>query len=194
MEHEATYREKKAGKGYKPTDRFGHSMAERANEHRSIRRNGRQEEVAEPGNAIDPTSLPWLLLIEDDPGDQMLVREIVKATNLETKMTLVKDGEKAVRCIERWTETSRPDLVLLDINLPKRDSGEVLEQIRKKDPSVRVAALTGFDLQSDIALEWQNRVDGYLVKPIGLDELDRTAERLRALMQSIPSRSTFPKQ
>jgi len=169
-------------------------MAERASEHASIHTNGHQEEVTEPGDAMDPISLPWLLLVEDDPGDQMLVREIVKATNLETKMTLVKDGEKAVRCIERWTETSRPDLVLLDINLPKRDSGEVLEQIRKKDPSVRVAALTGFDLQSDIALEWQNRVDGYLVKPIGLDELDRTAERLRALMQSIPSRSTFPKQ
>ncbi len=124
----------------------------------------------------------------------MLVREIVRATNLETKMTLVKDGDKAVRCIERWTETNRPDLVLLDINLPKRDSREVLEQIRKKDPSVRVAALTGFDLQSDIALEWESRVDGYLVKPIGLDELDRTVERLRALLQSIPSRGTFPKR
>jgi DNA-binding response OmpR family regulator len=98
---------------------------------------------------------------------------------------LVKDGEKAVSCIEKWSKSNRPDLVLLDLNLPKRDAGEVLEQIRKKDPTVRVAALTGFDLQSDVAQEWKERVDGYLVKPIGMAELDSTAERLRAMMQSI---------
>jgi CheY-like chemotaxis protein len=169
-------------------------MTERANEPASNRRNGPQEGAAESSKVMDQISLPWLLLIEDDPGDQMLVREIVKATNLEAKLTLVKDGDKAAHCIERWTESNRPDLVLLDLNIPKKDAGEVLEQIRKKDPSVRVAALTGFGLQSDIALEWESRVDGYLVKPIGLDELDRTAERLKALMQSIPSRGTFPKQ
>jgi chemotaxis family two-component system response regulator Rcp1 len=134
-----------------------------------------------------PSSL-WLLLVEDDPGDQMLVQEILKETNLDAKLTLVKDGEKAVHCIERWSESNRPDLVLLDLNLPKMDAREVLAHIRKKDPTVRVAALTGFGLQSDIAREWESQVDGYLVKPIGLDELSRTAERLRMLMQSIPVR------
>ncbi len=118
----------------------------------------------------------------------MLVHEIVKATNLESKVTLVKDGNKAVRCIEKWSESNRPDLVLLDLNLPKKDAREVLGHIRKKDPTVREAALT-FDMQSDIAQEWESQVDGYLVKPIGLVELDRTAERLRAMMQSIPSRN-----
>lgn len=128
-------------------------MKERASAPTSNRRKAYHEDVAESGDSIGPIPLPWLLLIEDDPGDQMLVREIVKATNLEAKLTLVKDGDKAARCIERWTESDRPDLVLLDLNLPKRDAHEVLEQICKKDPSVRVAALTGFDLQSDIALE-----------------------------------------
>ena len=121
----------------------------------------------------------------------MLVNDIVKATNLDAKLTLVKDGEKAVRCIERWSGSDRPDLVLLDLNLPKTDAREVLERIRSKDPTVRVAALTGFDMQSDIAKEWEGRVDGYLVKPIGLDELDRTAEKLKALMQSILPRDAF---
>jgi CheY-like chemotaxis protein len=142
------------------------------------------------GSSAGPSPL-WLLLIEDDPGDQMLVKEIVKATNLEAKITLVKDGDRAVSCIEKWSESNRPDLVLLDLNLPKKDAREVLEQIRKKDPTVRVAALTGFDLQSDIAREWESQVDGYLVKPIGLEELDRTAERLRAMMQSIPPRNVL---
>jgi len=128
----------------------------------------------------------WLLLVEDDPGDQMLVKEIIEATSLDVKLTLVKDGEKAVSCVEKWSASHRPDLVLLDLNLPRRDAREVLEFIRKKDPTVRVVALTGFDMQSDIAREWESRVDGYLVKPIGLDELNRTAEKLKGLIQSIP--------
>lgn len=139
--------------------------------------------------APEKQSLIWLLLVEDDPGDQMLVKEILKSTKLDAKLTLVKDGEKAVSCIEQWSRSKRPDLVLLDLNLPKRDSREVLEFIRKKDPTVRVVALTGFDMQSDIAQEWESRVDGYLVKPIGLEELSRTAERLKELMQSLPHRS-----
>lgn len=143
--------------------------------------------IEQANSAERPPSL-WLMLVEDDPGDQMLVNEIVKATNLDAKITLVKDGEKAVRCIERWSETNRPDLVLLDLNLPKMDAGKVLERIRLKDPTVRVAALTGFGMQSDIAQEWEGRLDGYLVKPIGLDELSRTAERLRMMMQSIPAK------
>lgn len=137
---------------------------------------------------VEGSSPLWLLLVEDDIGDQILVQEILKATNLDAKLTLVKDGEKAVHCIERWSESNRPDLVLLDLNLPKEDAREVLAQIRRKDPTVRVAALTGFDLNSDIAREWESRVDGYLVKPIGLDEFGRTAERLKTLMQSIPGR------
>ena len=138
---------------------------------------------------VQPTSL-WLLLIEDDPGDQMMVKEMLKATNIDARLTLIKDGEKAVSCIEKWSKSNRPDLVLLDLNLPKRDSGEILEQIRKKDPTVRVAALTGFDLQSDVAREWESRVDGYLVKPIGMEELDSTAEKLRTMMQSIAARGS----
>ena len=124
----------------------------------------------------------------------MLVKEILKATKLDAKLTLVNDGEKALSCIEKWSKSNRPDLVLLDLNLPKKDAREVLQQIREKDPSVRVAALTGFDLQSDIAMEWESRVDGYLVKPIGLDEMDRTAERLKALMESIPLHNASSKQ
>lgn len=155
---------------------------------------GRNEPKADGADRTRPSERPsrlWLLLVEDDPWDQMLVNDIVKATNLDAKLTLVKDGEKAVRCIERWSGSDRPDLVLLDLNLAKTDAREVLERIRSKDPTVRVAALTGFDMQSDIAKEWEGRVDGYLVKPIGLDELDRTAEKLKALMQSILPRDAF---
>ncbi len=147
-----------------------------------------------PPRPMERRSSLWLLLIEDDPGDQMLVKEILKATKLDAKLTLVNDGEKALSCIEKWSKSNRPDLVLLDLNLPKKDAREVLQQIREKDPSVRVAALTGFDLQSDIAMEWESRVDGYLVKPIGLDEMDRTAERLKALMESIPLHNASSKQ
>jgi CheY-like chemotaxis protein len=152
----------------------------------------RTDKMGKTRTAARPPSL-WLLLIEDDPGDQMLVREIVESTKLQARISLVKDGDKAVSCIERWSESNRPDLVLLDLNLPKTDSREVLERIRKKDPTVRVVALTGFDLQSDMARQWEGWVDGYLVKPIGLEELARTAERLRAMMLSIPARSDSKK-
>jgi CheY-like chemotaxis protein len=168
-------------------------MKEKAAASTSREQNGPRTDKMGRIKPPEKQSLIWLLLVEDDPGDQLLVREILKATDLDAKVTLVKDGEKAVNCIEKWSGSNRPDLVLLDLNLPKRDSREVLEFIRKKDPTVRVIALTGFDMQSDIAKEWESRVDGYLVKPIGLEELSRTAERLKALMQSLPGRS-FPKQ
>ena len=166
-------------------------MSEVSTEPAARARNEPKADRSDRVKSIERPSPLWLLLVEDDPGDQMLVKDIVKATNLDTKLTLVKDGEKAVRCIERWSGSDRPDLVLLDLNLPKRDAVEVLERIRRKDPTVRVAALTGFDMQSDVAKDWEGRVEGYLVKPIGLDEMDRTAERLKVLMQAIPPRGSF---
>jgi CheY-like chemotaxis protein len=163
---------------------IGRGMKERSEESTSNPRMGpRTDKMGRTKPPEKPSKL-WLLLVEDDPGDQMLVREILKSTKLDAKLTLVKDGEKAISCVEKWSGSNRPDLVLLDLNLPKRDARDVLDHIRMKDPTVRVVALTGFDLQSDIAQEWESRVDGYLVKPIGLDELDRTAERLRELMRS----------
>lgn len=175
---------KKRESDIKPARQYCHDMTKKTTPV-SVERS---EERIDRTEVLERTSPLWLLLVEDDPGDQMLAREIVEATGLNVRMTMIKDGEKAVRCIESWSHSNRPDLVLLDINIPKKDAREVLELIRSKDRTVRVAALTGFDRQSDIAREWEGWVDGYIVKPIGLEELDQTAEELRTMLQSIPEK------
>ena len=86
------------------------------------------------------TRLIEILMIEDDPGDVLLTREALKEAKVGNNISIVRDGEEAIKYLRReaaYQDAPRPDLILLDLNLPKRDGREVLAEI-KSDPALRM--------------------------------------------------------
>ena len=126
-----------------------------------------------------------VLLVEDNPADRMLAEELVRSTNPRARITTAKDGEEAVNIVERWTNTTVPDLVLLDLNLPKKNGHEILEHIRAKSADVMVIIFTGSTSEKDRNRANQLKATEYMVKPMGIDEIDQTVARMKELLASL---------
>jgi CheY-like chemotaxis protein len=124
-------------------------------------------------------------LVEDNPGDQLLAKKLFEAANLTVHVTTVDDGEKAMEFVDKWSSSNRPDLVLLDLNLPKRSGHEVLDHIRGKDLKVPVAVFAGSSSNDDLERAKQLGAVEYIVKPMGMKEFDATVPRLRQLAESL---------
>jgi len=116
-----------------------------------------------------------ILLIEDNPGDVRLTQEAFKEGRLTTKMEVAMDGVEAIKHLRKQTpyeEVPTPDLILLDLNLPKKDGREVLEEI-KADPDLRripVVILTTSNAEQDIMKSYNLHVNCYINKPVDFDK------------------------
>jgi len=116
-----------------------------------------------------------ILLVEDSPGDIRLIRETLKESKLLNNLSVVMDGEAAEAFLNRegeYTDSPRPDLILLDLNLPKKDGHEVLAQI-KQDPALRripVVILTTSKAEEDILRSYDLNANCYITKPVDLDQ------------------------
>src|SRR3954468_6441690 len=121
----------------------------------------------------DPIPLQ-ILLVEDSPEDVLMVREALSDGRVLNELTVVTDGEAATQYLKAtapYEERIRPDVVLLDLNLPKKDGREVLEDI-KADPDLRripVIVLTTSAEEKDVLLAYDSLVNAYVTKPVGLD-------------------------
>lgn len=119
-----------------------------------------------------------VLLVEDDPGDVRLTEEALKRSKLLVMMNVVGDGEQALQFLRRvgpYSGAVRPDLVLLDLNLPKVDGREVLAAV-KADPDLRpipVVVLTTSAADNDILKAYGLGGNCYITKPVGFDEFRR---------------------
>ena len=119
-----------------------------------------------------------VLLVEDDPGDVRLTEEALKRSKLLVMMTVVGDGEQALQFLRRvgpYAGVVRPDLILLDLNLPKVDGREVLAAV-KADPDLRpipVVVLTTSAADNDILKAYGLGGNCYITKPVGFDEFRR---------------------
>jgi len=119
-----------------------------------------------------------ILLAEDDLGDQELTKRALKEGKIENELYVVKDGEEALDYLfrrGRYTdpETSpRPDLFLLDLNMPKLDGRQVLEQICSIHElrNIRVVVLTTSHQEEDITRSYDLGVHSYITKPVDLDQ------------------------
>lgn len=115
-----------------------------------------------------------ILLVEDNPGDIRLTEEAFKEGNLNTNLNAVTDGVKALDYLYQkgdYTGAPRPDLILLDLNLPKKDGREVLEII-KQDPSLKsipVIVLTTSSSDFDISRCYDLLANCFITKPIDFD-------------------------
>jgi two-component system, chemotaxis family, response regulator Rcp1 len=116
-----------------------------------------------------------ILLVEDNPADVRLTREILENGDGSTRLNVVGDGEQAMAFLRRegaYAHSPRPQLVLLDLNLPKKDGREVLEEL-KNDSRLRhipVVVLTTSGAQSDILRSYELHANCYITKPVDLDE------------------------
>jgi CheY-like chemotaxis protein len=116
-----------------------------------------------------------ILLVEDNPGDADLAREALEGSKFNNILNVVDDGEKAMAYLHRnglYTEVSRPDLILLDLNIPKKDGRQVLAEIKEDDNLKRipVVILTTSRAEEDVIKSYNLHCNCYITKPIDLNQ------------------------
>jgi chemotaxis family two-component system response regulator Rcp1 len=115
-----------------------------------------------------------ILLVEDNPGDVRLVQEALKENKVRNRLNVTNDGVEALDFLRRkdeFADAPRPDLILLDLNLPKKDGRELLMDI-KEDPDLKripVVVLTTSDDERDILASYNLHANAYVTKPLDLD-------------------------
>ena len=121
--------------------------------------------------APDPLLPVEVLLVEDDPGDEMLTREAFEENKIANRLHVVRDGEEALDFLYRrgkHSDAPRVDLMLLDLNLPKYDGRQVLEQIRT-DPELThlpVVILTTSSSEEDVLRSYKLHANAFVTKPV----------------------------
>jgi two-component system, chemotaxis family, response regulator Rcp1 len=139
-----------------------------------------QPEPASPGGGA---RLVQILLVEDSPADVELTRQALKEAKVANEVHVVEDGEAAidfVRSSGAYADAPRPDLILLDLNLPKKDGREVLVEL-KDDPDLRripVVVLTASAADEDILKAYEQHVNSYIRKPIRLEDFIKVVQTI----------------
>jgi CheY-like chemotaxis protein len=116
-----------------------------------------------------------MLLIEDNPGDIRLIQEVMKAGKIKNELNFVNNGEEALmylRKIGEFANVPRPDIILLDLNLPKKNGREVLAEI-KKDPDlllIPVIVLTSSSEEKDVLETYAQHANCYITKPVDFNQ------------------------
>ena len=135
----------------------------------------------------DPTAaLPAIidvLLVEDDPGDVLMTREAFEEHKLRNTLHVVTDGVEAVAFLRRegdYADAPRPGLILLDLNLPRKDGREVLAEI-KADESLRaipVVVLTTSEAEEDVLRSYDLHANAYVTKPVDFDRFIKVVQQI----------------
>jgi len=132
--------------------------------------------IVRPGHAFE------ILLVEDNPGDVMLTQEAFDECLLPHRLSVVGDGEEALQFLRqagKYTDAPHPDLVLLDLNLPRKDGRELLAEV-KNDPELRhipVIVLSTSESDQDVARAYRLHANCYLTKPIQMDDFLKKSGR-----------------
>jgi CheY-like chemotaxis protein len=124
-----------------------------------------------------------VLLVDDDPGDVLLVREAFEDHKVGNMLSTVSDGVQAleyVRAQGSYADAARPDLVLLDLNLPRKSGIEVLEEI-KSDPAlstILVVVLTTSEAEEDIVRAYKLHANAYITKPVDFEQFTKIVHQI----------------
>ena len=122
-------------------------------------------------------TLMEVLLVEDSPGDVRLTKEAFEAANVAVHLNVAADGVKAMAFLRRegiHANAPRPDLTLLDLNMPRMDGRQVLAEIKKDEKlkTLPIVILTTSDSEGDIVKSYQLHANCYLCKPVQLSEFE----------------------
>ena len=116
-----------------------------------------------------------ILLVEDDPGDELITREAFEHNKLHSRLHVARHGEEGLNYLYQrgaYQHAPRPDLILLDLNLPKYDGRQLLKKI-KSDPDlsrIPVVVLTTSSAKEDILRSYKLHANAYVTKPVDLDQ------------------------
>jgi CheY-like chemotaxis protein len=121
-----------------------------------------------PGQPIE------VLLVEDDPGDVLLIREAFEFNKVLNNLNVVNDGEQALAFLRRedgYADVARPDLILLDLNLPRKDGREVLAEVKADDDlrTIPIVVLTTSEAEEDVLRSYQLHANAYVTKPVDFE-------------------------
>jgi two-component system, chemotaxis family, response regulator Rcp1 len=127
-----------------------------------------------------------ILLVEDNSGDVRLSIEAFKGSNLIHHINVVQDGVEAIaflRQVERYSDAPRPHVILLDLNLPRKNGMEVLDEIKSDNglKDIPVVIFTSSDNDVDVLLAYKKQANAYLVKPASLSQFDLVIKAVEEL-------------
>jgi CheY-like chemotaxis protein len=149
---------------------------------------------------MNPTDRPdpiEVLLVEDDPGDVLLIREAFEDNKVANRLHVVADGVEALEFMRRtdgYADAPRPDLILLDLNLPRKDGREVLAEV-KADTDLRtipVVVLTTSEAEEDVLRSYDLHANAYVTKPVDFERFIGVVRQIDQFFVSVvklPTRS-----
>jgi two-component system, chemotaxis family, response regulator Rcp1 len=131
-----------------------------------------------------------ILLVEDNPGDVELTQDALENSKVLNKLWVVEDGEAALSFLRRegeYSAAARPDLILLDLNLPKMDGREVLAEIKNDEDFKRipVVVLTTSRAEEDVLKSYNLHANCYITKPIDFSQFSRVVKSIKEFWLSI---------
>jgi CheY-like chemotaxis protein len=140
--------------------------------------------------SIEPTDIIEVLLVEDDPGDVLLIEEAFEFNKVRNNLNVVSDGVEALEYLRQegqYAEAERPGLILLDLNLPRKDGREVLAEV-KEDSGLRaipVVVLTTSKAEEDVLRSYDLHANAYVTKPVDFDRFIEVVRQIDEFFVSV---------
>jgi len=124
-----------------------------------------------------------ILVVDDDPGDVLMIEEALADSDVEKIIDVVSDGQEAMEFLRRegrHAEARRPDVILLDLNMPRMDGRQVLGEVKSDEDlrTIPIVVLTTSNADTDIVGSYTLQANAYVTKPIGLDEFNDVVHRI----------------
>lgn len=124
-----------------------------------------------------------ILLVEDSKGDVGLIEEVFEDAKIRNNLRVVEDGEEAILYLRgegKFSGVSRPDIILLDLNLPKKDGREVLEEVKNDEDlkNIPVVVLTTSQAEADILKSYNLHANAYVTKPVDFDQFIKVVKSI----------------
>ncbi|MBJ7520795.1 MAG: response regulator [Solirubrobacteraceae bacterium] len=131
-----------------------------------------------------------VLLVEDDPGDVLLIREAFEHNKVHNDLSVAGDGVEALAFLRRegeYADAQRPDLILLDLNLPRKDGREVLSVVKEDEDlrSIPVVVLTTSEAEEDIVKSYNLHANAYVSKPVDFDRFIEVVRQIDEFFVSV---------
>ena len=131
-----------------------------------------------------------ILLVDDNIGDVVLTKEALSEADSTNRVSIASDGIEALEFLRRkgkYPDAPRPDLILLDLNMPRKNGGEVLAEIRSDEDLklIPVIVFTSSEAQDDIRLAYELRANCFVTKPVDLDEMVKVVQSINNFWTSI---------